>query len=76
MRVTVQVYSKAADCSIMESVKNRIYTREDSMDYFESPPPNRRHVFRDAKYARQTFPEQRYACPAGVYRFIIKKGSH
>ena len=75
MRVTVQVYSKAADCSIMESVKNRIYTREDSMDYFESPPPNRRHVFRDAKYARQTFRDGGTPAPRACAGLFYKKAA-
>ena len=42
------------------------------MFYSGNPPPDRRHVFRDAKYARQTFPGRWYACPAGVCRFTLE----
>ena len=44
--------------------------------YSESPPPNRRHVFRDAKYACQAFPVRWYAYPRRrmqVY-YIINPG--
>ena len=30
--------------------------KKHSSYYLEIPPPDRRHVFRDAKYARQTVP--------------------
>ena len=49
-----------------------VYSLSSDFDYSENPPPDRRHVFRDAKYARRIFAGRWYACPAGVCRFTLK----